>query len=162
MIILGIDPGINSVGYGLIKCNTYNNINYIESGLIKTSADDPLHIRLGIIVRRIEEIILEFNPQAIGMEEVFINKNALSSIKLCHARGAIMSVIGKKNTLFEEMSPTKVKKTLTGNGHADKMQILYMIKMVVKNVKDNITKDEGDALAVAYSLSIINSTLCLI
>jgi crossover junction endodeoxyribonuclease RuvC len=159
MIILGIDPGINNVGYGLIEFNNYNNINYIESGVIKTTVDDPLHFRLKIIVEKIENIISRFAPDIIGMEEVFINKNAASSIKLCHARGAIMSVIGKSNVIFEEISPNLVKKTLTGNGHADKIQILYMIKMVIKNINNNITKDEGDALATAYALSI-NRNIC--
>lgn len=154
MIILGIDPGINNVGYGIIKTYDYNSINYMTSGLIKTSASDPLHRRLAIIAKKIDEVISHFKPDAIGMEEVFINKNALSSIKLCHARGAIMSVIGACGSPFMEISPNSVKKTLTGNGHADKSQMLYMIKLVIKNIKEVITFDESDALAVAYCLSV--------
>ena len=154
MVILGIDPGINSVGYGIIKVQDHNNIHYMTSGLIKTTINDPLQTRLAIIAKKVEEIIAQFSPNAIGMEEVFINKNPVSSIKLCHARGAIMSVIGKAGCTFVEMSPNSVKKIVTGSGHADKSQILYMVKLIIKNVKDGITHDESDALAVAYSLSI--------
>ena len=159
MIILGIDPGINKVGYGIIKLHSNNNIKYLHSSVIKTNAADSLHIRLGIIVREMENVLLEFNPNAIGMEEVFINKNALSSMKLCHARGAIMSIIGKSNIFFEELASTRIKKILTGNGHADKTQVLYMIKMLVHGIKEGITNDESDALAVAYSISL-SENLC--
>lgn len=154
MIILGIDPSINNVGYGIIKLNSYNSINYLASGVIKTTNCDLLHIRLAIIVKGIEELIAKYNPLAIGMEEVFINTNAQSSIKLCHARGAIMSVIGKENMIFKEFAPNKIKKILTGSGHADKLQMIHMIKLVVKNVAASITNDEADALAVAYAVSI--------
>jgi len=157
MVILGIDPGINSVGYGVIKVHDHNNIHYITSGLIKTSADSPLYIRLSIIAEKVKDIIEQYKPDLIGMEEVFINQNALSSIKLCHARGAIMSVIGIAGCPLKEMSPNSIKKTVTGNGHADKSQILYMIKLVIKNIKDGINHDESDALAVAYYLSINKS-----
>jgi crossover junction endodeoxyribonuclease RuvC len=161
MIILGIDPGIDNVGYGIVKFNNYSSIDYIASGLIKTHSDNFLHQRLGIIAQAIEEIITQFTPKAIGMEKVFINKNALSSMKLSHARGAIMSVIGKTNIYFEEVAPNTAKKILTGHGHADKNQVMYMITKIVSNIKNKITHDESDALAIAYALSV-SKEICLI
>ncbi len=153
MIILGIDPGVNNVGYGLVKCSSPGNISYISSGLIKTSSEDFLHQRLGIISKAIQEIITQFAPNAIGMEKVFINKNALSSMKLSHARGAIMSVIGQTDICFAEVAPNTAKKTLTGHGHADKAQVMYMITKTVSNLKSKISQDESDAFSIAYALS---------
>jgi crossover junction endodeoxyribonuclease RuvC len=94
VIILGIDPALGSTGWGVIKVNG-NSINYVSSGTIKTNADDLLHHRLATIYDAIEKIVLEYKPHVTAMEEVFINMNAASSIKLCHARGTIMAVIGK-------------------------------------------------------------------
>jgi len=154
MIILGIDPGINSVGYGVIYFHNHNSIDYLASGLVKTSTFKPLHFRLAIIIHQIEEIINNFKPNLIGMEEVFVNNNVFSSIKLCHARGAIMSVIGKLNYPLKEMSPNLVKKTITGIGHSDKNQVLSMVKLTLKNPELKISLDESDALAVACTAGI--------
>jgi crossover junction endodeoxyribonuclease RuvC len=153
MIILGIDPGVNNVGYGIVKFNSPGNINYIFSGLIRTCSKNLLHQRLGIITKKVQEIIIQFTPNAIGMEKVFINSNALSSMKLSHARGAIMSVIGNTDIYFEEVAPNTAKKTLTGYGHADKMQVMYMITKTINNINGKISQDESDALAIAYALS---------
>lgn len=154
MIIFGIDPGINAVGYGIIKLNDYNNISYLKSGIIRTSVVDLLHVRLGIITCQIEELLSQFKPDLVGMEEVFINRNAASSIKLSHARGAIMGVIGRNAHNFKELSPNKIKQILTGNGHADKTQVAYMVKLLIKGINKEVIKDESDALAIAYALSI--------
>ncbi|AVP87913.1 hypothetical protein phytr_9850 [Candidatus Phycorickettsia trachydisci] len=159
MIILGIDPGINNVGYGVIRFNNYSNIDYIASGLIKTKPSEPLYMRLSHIISGVEGIINDFKPNLIGMEEVFINKNAASSIKLCHARGAIMSVIGKLGCNFSEISPNSVKKTVTGSGHADKNQVFYMIKIILKQSQLKISPDESDALAVAFAVGVLNHSL---
>ena len=152
MIILGIDPGINVVGYGIIKVEDYNNINYLDGGIIKTSVADPLHNRLGAIAIKIEELIDNFNPTIVGLEEVFVNNNIASSMKLCYARGAIMSILGKNNCNLFEIAPNKMKKILTGNGHADKMQVSYMVRLLIKGIKGAITSDQSDALAIAYAV----------
>jgi crossover junction endodeoxyribonuclease RuvC len=152
MIILGIDPAINNTGYGVIAIKD-GAMAYIDSGTIKTTPSQPLYLRLALIAKKMEEIIDKFTPCAIGMEEVFVNKNVESSIKLCHARGAIMATIGKYDVKFIEMSPSHIKKVLTGNGNADKIQVSYMIRLIIKNIRVNISHDESDALAVAYALS---------
>jgi crossover junction endodeoxyribonuclease RuvC len=149
MIILGIDPALTHVGWGVIE-TAGSSIKYIASGTIDTKASDLMPFRLAFIADKIEQIILEFHPIKAAMEEVFINVNPLSSLKLSHARGAIMAVIGKYNIPLSEFAPNKIKKTLVGVGKADKNQVLYMINMIMPTAK--ITKlDEADALAAAYS-----------
>ena len=152
MIILGIDPAITHVGWGVIATQG-NSIKYIASGVIDTNPKDSLPSRLAIISCTIEEIIEIHKPQAAAMEEVFINKNALSSLKLSHARGAIMAAIGRHGIELSEFAPNKVKKTLVGNGHAEKEQVVHMINLLLPTAK--ITRfDEADALAVAYTCSV--------
>lgn len=152
MIILGIDPAISHIGWGVIS-SIGSQIKYIASGVIDTNASDSLPSRLALISNQIERIIGEFKPDLIAMEEVFINKNPLSSLKLSHARGAIMAMIGKSSIPMEEYAPNKVKKTLVGVGRAEKEQVLHMINVIMPTAK--IKKfDESDALAVAYTASV--------
>jgi crossover junction endodeoxyribonuclease RuvC len=149
MIILGIDPAISHIGWGVIS-SSGNSIKYLGSGVIDTNAKDTLPTRLAIISRQIDEVIENFKPHCAAMEEVFINKNPLSSLKLSHARGAIMAVIGRHNLDLAEFAPNRVKKSLVGNGHAEKTQVLHMINLLLPTAK--IQKfDEADALAVAYT-----------
>lgn len=149
MRILGIDPGLNKTGWAIIDASG-SQIQYISSGNIKTNVSDSLPQRLGILSNSINEIIEKYNPEKCAMEEIFINVNAQSSIKLCHARGSIMCVIGKSKLPFSEYAPNKIKKTISGAGKADKSQIIYMVNMIVSgcNISD---PDEADAIAAAYT-----------
>lgn len=154
MIILGIDPAIAHIGWGCISV-VGSSIKYLGSGVFDTSAKDELPLRLAQISRAIEGVIARFKPDKAAMEEVFINKNPLSSLKLSHARGAIMAVIGRNNLPLYEYAPNRVKKTLVGAGHAEKEQVLHMINLLLPQAK--IKKfDEADALAVAYTCSAYN------
>ncbi len=150
MKILGIDPALNRLGWGVIKLNS-PKINYINSGVIKTQSNTPLHLRLSHIVIYIEQIIDSYQPQAIAMEETFININAVSSLKLAYVRGALMSVVGKTQLPFYEYAANKIKKTIVGVGHAEKEQVKHMVKMIISGNIGDISFDESDALAVAYT-----------
>ncbi|MES2215650.1 MAG: crossover junction endodeoxyribonuclease RuvC [Pseudomonadota bacterium] len=155
MIIFGIDPAITHTGWGVISVNG-SSIKYIASGVIDTSSSDTMPARLAIISREIEDLLERFKPNVAALEETFINKNALSSLKLSHARGAIMAMVGKYDIPLYEFAPNKVKKTLTGSGHADKEQIIHMIKILMPTAKLH-KFDEADALAVAYTCSVYNT-----
>jgi crossover junction endodeoxyribonuclease RuvC len=152
MIVLGIDPAITKTGWGVLEAKG-SSLKYIASGTIKTNPSDLMPIRLALISHHIEEVIKSFTPEIASMEEVFINNNPLSSLKLSHARGAIMAVIGAYKVTLKEFAPNKIKKTLTGVGHADKEQIVHMIKILMPTAKLG-TLDEADALAVAYTASV--------
>jgi crossover junction endodeoxyribonuclease RuvC len=152
MIILGIDPALTRTGWGIIESQG-SSIKYISSGTISTKSTDLLPSRLAFIADKIEKIILEFKPDLAGLEEIFINVNASSSIKLAHARGTIMSVVGKYSIELKEFAPNKIKKTIVGVGRADKEQVLYMVNLIMPTAK--ITQlDEADALAAAYCCSV--------
>lgn len=149
MIILGIDPALTKSGWGIIETKG-SSIKYIASGTILTKANELLADRLAYIYSEIEKTIELYKPEVASMEEIFINVNAQSSIKLCHARGAIMAAIGKYKLPLKEFAPNKIKKTISGAGKADKSQIIYMINMMMPG--SNISQeDEADALAAAYT-----------
>lgn len=148
MIILGIDPSLTSLGWGIIEAK--NSIRYLDSGTINTKPTEAIHKRLAIINSTINKKIIEYQPNIIGMEETFINKNSASSLKLGYARGAVMALIGGYDIIFQEFTPNVIKKSLTGYGHADKNQILQMIKLLMSSSSGITNFDEADALAVAY------------
>lgn len=153
MKILGIDPALACLGWGIIKISS-PKILYVDSGVIKSSSSELIHIRLRNIVKELEQVIEINKPNAIAMEETFVNMNASSSLKLGYARGAIMSLIGKYDFPFYEYKPNAIKKTVVGVGHAEKEQVKHMIKLIVSNTPDLETFDQYDALAIAYTCSV--------
>lgn len=149
MIILGIDPALTKSGWGIIETKG-SSIKYIASGTILTKSDQKLEDRLSYIYSEIKKIIELHKPEAASMEEIFVNVNAVSPIKLCHARGAIIAAVGRYKIPLREFAPDKIKKTISGAGKADKSQIIYMINMMMEGA--NISQeDEADALAAAYT-----------
>ncbi|WP_375326950.1 crossover junction endodeoxyribonuclease RuvC [Candidatus Tisiphia endosymbiont of Nemotelus uliginosus] len=148
MIILGIDPSLTALGWGII--NSSNTLKYLASGIINTRATEAIHKRLAFITSTLDKVILKYQPTIIGMEETFINKNSVSSLKLGYARGAVMALIGSYNIGFQEFAPNIIKKSVTGYGHAEKNQILQMIKLLLAGSSAVNNFDEADALAVAY------------
>lgn len=150
MKILGIDPALTNLGYGLIASEA-PKIRYIASGVIRSSASTPIHQRLHYIASEVEKLIAIHKPDKISMEETFMNTNAVSSLKLGYVRGALMAIFGGQETPYFEYKPNLIKKTLVGVGHADKNQIIHMIKIVLTAAPDTLSSDEADALAVAYT-----------
>ncbi len=157
--ILGIDPGLNKTGWAMLSCDK-SKVSHISSGLISTKTIQEQHVRLYKIASEIDDLLLRYNPSLVCMEETFVNNNPGSSLKLGYARGAIMSVIGKYESRFIELKPNTIKKTVTGNGHADKMQIMSSIKLLIGNIPQEFNKtDIADAIAIAYSGYIFGSSL---
>lgn len=150
MRILGIDPALTSLGWGIIEAHL-PKIHFISSGLVKTKADHELHLRLSEISTKIRSIINQHQPDAVAMEITFLNNNATSSLKLAYVRGTIMSIIGELQIPYYEYSPNQIKKTLVGAGHAQKEQLKYMLRMILSGLHTDISLDEADALATAYT-----------
>lgn len=155
MYILGIDPALVRLGWGIISQNG-SQIKYINSGICTTKNDMPIYKRLSYISEHITKLIDTYKPSVVAMEETFINMNATSSIKLSYVRGAIMALIGKYDLPFYEYKPNLIKKTVVGVGHADKDQILYLMNIIVSGTPDSINSDEADALAIAYTCLVQN------
>jgi crossover junction endodeoxyribonuclease RuvC len=150
MRILGIDPALTSLGWGVIEAHL-PKIHFINSGLVKTKSDHELHLRLSSISTEIRSVIDQYRPDAVAMEITFLNNNATSSLKLAYVRGAIMAIIGELQIPYYEYSPNQIKKTLVGGGHAQKEQLKYMLQVILSGLKTDISLDEADALAAAYS-----------
>lgn len=149
MIVLGIDPGLNITGWGVISCR--GEISRINSGIIRSSSRDTVSDKLYGIYCSIEEVISEYKPDKVVIENIFINMNPASSIKLCYARGVVMMLVGKYKIGLIEVSPTKVKKTVQGAGRATKMEVKYMLQFLVHGGENAQYVDEADALAIAYA-----------
>ncbi len=155
MLILGIDPGINCTGWAVLNTER-GKATYIASGAISTNVAFSLAERLAKICQELNCIIDKYSPQIAAMEEVFINKNPQSSLKLSHARGAIMATIALKHIPLSEYAPNQVKKTVVGVGRAEKTQIQHMIGLLVSGSKF-CKADEADAIAVAYTCSVMTN-----
>ncbi len=147
MLILGIDPGLQKLGWGLIHSEGHA-LKFISSGLIKTNPEQGLAQRLAHIHRNLFEVIKTYQPFEAAIEETFVNRNPGSALKLGQARGVALAVSALLNISVTEYAANKVKKAIVGAGHADKTQIGMMVKTLLPAC-GQIGPDEADALAVA-------------
>ena len=148
-IILGLDPGTNIMGFGLIEIQN-DNIKLIQYGIINLKKYQDHSEKLQMIFENVNNLIRDYNPSAISIESPFFGKNVQSMLKLGRAQGVAM-VAGKINGIkISEYAPRKIKKSVTGNGNASKEQLSEIIKKTL-NIKDQINKklDASDALGAA-------------
>ena len=144
--IIGIDPGSRCTGYGVIDSDGIRH-KYISSGYVKITGDE-LPERLGMIFSEIAVVIEKWQPQTMGIEQVFVNKNVDSALKLGQARGAAICAGINAKLDVGEYTPRAIKKAVVGNGSADKEQIQQMMKLLLK--LDFVPQsDEADGLAIA-------------
>ena len=149
MIILGIDPGLQKTGWGIIQSEG-SYLRYIASGLIKPHTSLEMGARLATLHEGLVAVIKQYSPATAAIEETFVNKNPASALKLGQARGALMAVPALYGLDLGEYASNKVKKSIVGAGHADKNQMGVMIKMLLPSC-GQISEDEADALAVAIT-----------
>lgn len=146
-IILGVDPGLINTGWGIIS-SKQNCLSFIASGVIVTNSKMPIDKRLAVIHLKLNEIISLYNPDECSMEDIFVNSNNASSLKLGYARAAAILTIGLAQKSFFEYAPNLVKKAIVGKGKADKLQIQYMVNQILPKAKV-VNEHSADALAVA-------------
>lgn len=146
-VILGIDPGLNNTGWGLIKDNK-NKIEVVNFGVISNPKTIKIPIKLFNIFTKIDELIQLYKPNELSLEKTFINNNLLSSLNLGYSRAVILLLSEKHKIPIFEYSPNTVKQNITGNGHATKEQINYMIEKLLNITAPKIF-DITDALAIA-------------
>ena len=150
-IILGIDPGLNHTGWGIIRSH-HSKLEWVASGTLNTNSKASLSERLLDLHQQLAEVLSQYTIDEAAIEETFVNKNALSSLKLGHARGVLMCSIMQYAIPLHEYASTKIKKSVVGVGRADKEQIMQMVKLLLpKAVIDSY--DAADALAVAITHS---------
>jgi len=145
--ILGVDPGLHHTGWAIIS-EQGNKMGFVSSGTIKTNPKDGLPTRLKNISNGLNEALANFDISTAAIEETFVNKNSLSSLKLGHARGAIIVTLANMDLDISEYSTTHIKKAVAGTGRADKNQIEVMVKMLLPTAKPN-NDHEADAIAIA-------------
>jgi len=146
VIILGIDPGSRKTGFGLID-NQPNRISYIHSGYFNIKGD-TLAEKLGQIFTDITELINEYRPQQMGIEQVFMHRNADSALKLGQARGAAICAGHLSGLEIGEYAPRLIKQALVGTGAASKDQVQHMVLRLL-NLNQTLQSDESDGLAIA-------------
>lgn len=151
MLILGLDPGLATTGWGVIAA-TGNRLTHIANGQIRTPAAAPLAVRLVALHDALADILLAHAPDAAAVEEVFANTNPQSTLKLGQARGVILLAAARSGIAVGEYAPRVVKKALVGTGAADKTQVAAMVARLLPGVAI-AGADAADALAVAITHS---------
>ncbi len=146
-IILGIDPGLQHTGWGIISMKI-NQLSFIACGTIHSNPKDSMAQRLQQLHDGIKQAITLYHPHEVAIEETFVNKNNISSLKLGQARGAIILSIALCGFDVAEYSTNLVKKSVVGMGHADKNQVAMMVKTLLPS-SNAAGADASDALAVA-------------
>ena len=158
MIILGIDPGLAIVGFGVLEKNK-NKVDVIDYGVITTPKEDTLPIRLEKIYKGMCELIDHYKPDQVAVEELFFNTNITTGIAVAEARGVILLACINKGCKLYEYTPLQIKQALTGNGRADKHQVQFMVKAILKLNAVPKPDDAADGLAAALCHSQTNQLL---
>ena len=150
MVVLGIDPGLATLGWGVLK-NDRGSFETIEYGVVLTPKEESLPVRLAMLEEGVNKLIDKYHPDEIALEELFFNNNITTGINVAQARGVILLTCVKKCGRLYEYTPLQIKQALTGYGRADKKQMQIMVKTLLR--LDNIPKpdDAADALAVALT-----------
>jgi crossover junction endodeoxyribonuclease RuvC len=144
--ILGIDPGSQRTGYGVIQCDGASSKSLVH-GCIAAGSGGSLNERLRRIFEGVQALIDRFRPDEIAIERVFVNRNVESALKLGHARGAALCAVPSATPVFE-YTPRAVKLAVVGFGGAEKTQVAHMIRALL-TLEEKLSADASDALAVA-------------
>ena len=148
MLILGIDPGLATVGFGVVDCFK-NKFRAVEYGAVLTPAGASVPDRLSEIYDGISELCERFRPDTVSIEELFFNDNAKTAVNVCQARGVILLAVKKHGIPIYEYTPLQIKQAITGYGRADKKQIQYMVRTLLSLDSAPKPDDTADALAAA-------------
>lgn len=147
MLVLGVDPGSRITGYGLIEKKN-NHMTCVHAGHISSSSKLPFYERIHGIFKSIVEIIDNYQPQEMAIEDMFYARNVKSSLKLGHARGAVLIAAAQAGIKIYEYTPLEIKKAVVGYGRASKEQVGAMVKVILK-LEADFGFDTTDALATA-------------
>lgn len=148
MIILGIDPGVATIGFGLVRAERNRN-QLLRYGVITTPPGIPLSNRLLQISNDIEELIHAFHPDEMAVEELFFTKNITTGIAVAHGRGVILLAAEKLGVPVFEYTPMQVKQAVVGYGKAEKRQVMLMTQRLLHMKEIPRPDDAADALALA-------------
>ena len=154
MIILGIDPGLATLGYGVIEKDARGNCRAVDYGVVLTPKDESLPVRLAILEDGIRKIFDKFKPDEVAIEELFFSKNITTGIAVAHARGVALLTCVKECGKLYEYTPMQIKQALTGYGRADKKQMQSVVASLLKLKTIPKPDDAADALGVALCTAL--------
>ena len=149
MLILGLDPSLSCTGWGVVRSEGAR-LSHVANGQIKTDSAAPMTERLAALQAGVAAVIAQHGPARAAAEEVFLNKNPQSTLKLAQARGAVLAACGAAGLMVNEHAARLVKKAVVGTGAADKVQVQAMLKVLLPGVAV-AGPDAADALAVAIA-----------
>jgi len=152
LIVLGVDPGTQVTGYGVVAGENSSSMTLVECGVIRTQARDPLPSRLREIHDGITELLVRHRPDVLSVEDVFYARNVRTTVTLGHARGVILLAGEQHCVLIHETTPAEIKKAVVGAGAATKEQVQFMITRLLhlKSVPKPSDAADGVAAAIAY------------
>ena len=149
MLVLGIDPGTAICGYGFVEAAQGNRLIPHEYGSVTTSSKARMQDRLLKIYDEIDALIKKYQPDAMGVEQLFFNRNVTTAIPVGQARGVVLLAAAKNNLEIVERTPLQVKQSVTGYGKATKEQVIYMVTKLLNLPAPPKPDDTADALAIA-------------
>ncbi|NRB19603.1 MAG: crossover junction endodeoxyribonuclease RuvC [Rhodobacteraceae bacterium] len=155
MRILGIDPGLRNLGWGVIESHG-SKLSHVANGVCQSDGDD-LGERLLSLHNQVTEVIAQYVPDQAAIEQTFVNKDGAGSLKLGQARGVALLTLAKAGLPVGEYAPNRVKKTVVGVGHADKKQVMHMVKLQLPGCNPE-NADAADALAIAICHAFYRGT----
>ncbi|MBL8531066.1 MAG: crossover junction endodeoxyribonuclease RuvC [Hyphomonadaceae bacterium] len=147
ILILGVDPGLNRCGWGLVLSNGAR-LSHVAHGVIKPSPQQQLASRLHDVFEGVSAVIAQYNPHEAAVEETFVNSNARAALALGQARGVALAAAARTGLPVAEYAPTTIKKAVVGAGGADKTQVAFMVRRLLPTAGD-VSADAADALGVA-------------
>jgi crossover junction endodeoxyribonuclease RuvC len=147
VLILGVDPGLNRCGWGLVASEG-SRLSHIAHGVIKPPSQQQLASRLLCLFEELGAVIDAYKPNECAVEETFVNSNARAALALGQARGVALAAAARRGVLVAEYAPTTIKKAVVGSGAADKTQVSFMVRRLLPTAGD-VTADAADALGIA-------------
>ena len=149
MIILGIDPGLATMGYGIIEKKPNGDSVPVDYGVVLTPKDESLPVRLAMLEEGVNKILNKFKPAEVAVEELFFNTNLTTGIAVAHARGVLLYTAEKCGIPLHEYTPSQVKMAVVGYGKAEKRQVMDMTRRLLRLKSVPRPDDAADALALA-------------
>lgn len=149
--VIGFDPGLAIVGYGVMDYDDFNRKSLVDYGVITTPKEESFPVRLAIIYKAVTELISKFSPDEVAVEELFFNTNITTGINVAHARGVLLLAAIHHCGQLYEYTPLQIKQAMTGYGRADKKQMQEMVRIYLGLEKKPRPDDAADALAVALT-----------
>jgi crossover junction endodeoxyribonuclease RuvC len=161
MLVIGIDPGTATTGYGLVREESDGSLAVVDYGVVLTTPDLPMPERLLLMHRQLRDILLLHRPQSGAVEKLFFARNSRTALSVGQGRGVVLLALAEAGLPVAEYTPMEVKQAVAGYGGADKSQIQEMVKLLLELESIPEPDDAADALAIAICHLQFSRTLAM-